>query len=176
MNLPTSLIAGDTLSAVATLSDYPASAGWSLAVTLVPRTAGAPRTLNAVAEGDAFRINAASAATAGWSAGVCTWVARVSRDGEVHTVGQGQMEIKPDPTTMTGGFDGRSQALKALEDCRTALASWSPTRRRYKIGEREMEFRSTAEIIQQITYWESQVNRETPGARPAFSGRIYTRL
>jgi hypothetical protein len=40
------------------------------------------------------------------------------------------------------------------------LAAWTPTTRRYTIGERQMEFNSAAEIITLIGYWEQQVRRE----------------
>ena len=49
---------------------------------------------------------------------------------------------------------------KALDDAKTAFAAWTPTTRRYKINGREMEFSSTAEILQVISHWENEVRRE----------------
>ena len=61
---------------------------------------------------------------------------------------------------LAGGADTRSQAQKALDDARAALAAWTPTTRKYTIGGRAMEFNSVAEILQLISYWDAQVRRE----------------
>ena len=93
-------------------------------------------------------------------------------------VDQGQLVVKPDPFTVAAGYDGRSTARKALEDARTALAAWNPTRRKYRIGDREMEFASTADIIKLITWWEQQVSREDvlAGRAENVGRRIFSRI
>ncbi len=53
-----------------------------------------------------------------------------------------------------------TQAQTALAAAKAALAAWNPTRRRYRIGSREMEFHSAAEILQVIKYWEGEVAKE----------------
>lgn len=173
------LIAGDSLNFATALPDYPAGAGWVLKYRLAPATVGGSVIdLQAVAEGDAYRVAVAAATTSGWAADRYTWSAWVEKSGEVYTVDDGQIRVKPNPRTLAAGHDGRTLAHKALDDAKAALAAWKPTQRRYKIGEREMEFNSSAEIIRHITYWEQQVKAEDvlAGRAEKVGRRIYSRI
>ncbi len=162
------LIAGDSLNFAVSVSKYPPSSGWVLTYRLVPRNPGSlPIDFAASADGDEFVVAVPASTTAEWAPGAYTWASWVDKAGEQYTVTQGQITIQPNPRNAAAGYDGRSQARKALDDARTALAAWQPTQRRYKIGEREMEFRSTSEIIELISYWEIQVQREDRAARRA---------
>ncbi len=75
---------------------------------------------------------------------------------------------------MAAPFDLRSQATIALAAARAALAAWTPTQRRFRFGDREMEFNSPDDIIKVIRYWQAQVDAEDPdrGARR----KVYVRL
>ena len=173
------LVVGDSLNFLTSTPDYPASAGWVLVYRLVPRAAGGSAIqLSATAEGDDHRVAVASATTSNWTPGEYGWASWVERAGEKYTVDSGQITLKPDPRTVAAGVDTRSQGRKALEDLRAALAAWTPLRRRYRIGDREMEFQSPADIIKLITWWEQQVAAEDLLAgraeRPA--RRIYSRI
>jgi hypothetical protein len=177
------LIAGDSLNFTTSAPDYPASQGWLLRYRLIPRGTGAPIEFNALAEGDIYRVQQPASATTNWAAGEYSWAAWVEKGAEKYTVDQGQITIRPDPRTVTAGYDGRSVAQKALEDAKAAFAAFTAsngTKRKYRIGEREMEFRSTEEIIQQIHYWEGQVrveeqaDRLAKGLRP--KNKILTRF
>lgn len=155
------LIAGDSLNFATSTPAYPASAGWVLSYYLVPRTAGnTPITLAATAEGDAHRVAIAASTTANWAADNYNWAARVDKAGEKYTVDQGQITIKANPFTAAAGYDGRTQAEKALDDAKAAFASFNPTKSRYRIGERELVFNTKAEIIGAIHYWQNEVARE----------------
>lgn len=71
------------------------------------------------------------------------------------------------------------RASTALESLKTALAAWNPLRKRYRIGDREMEFNSTAEILKLIAYWEGELQRDQNktklAAGLAGGGRFYVR-
>ena len=175
------LIVGDSLNFPASTPDYPANDGWVLKYRLVPRAAGggaAPIEIIATAEGADHRVAVTAAVTATWVAGDYGWSSWVGKGAEQYTVDQGQITLRPNPRTVAIGTDLRSQAEKALADAKAALATWSPTRRRYRIGDREMEFNSTADIVKLITWWEQQVAAENVMAgraeRPA--RRIYSRI
>jgi hypothetical protein len=157
------LIAGDTLNFLTSVPDYPASAGWVLKFYLVRRTAsGSPIVLTATAEGDDHRVTVTAATTAGWSPDNYSWSTRVEKGAEKYTVHglTGQLVIQQDPATAANGFDGRSVAEKALADANAAMAAWTVTKRRYRIGDREVEFSSKADIVGVINHWEIQVKRE----------------
>lgn len=178
----TELVAGDSLNFLVGGGAYPASAGWSLTYRLVPRTAGNQvREFAATAEGDDFRVALAGATTAAWTADDYTWTRWVDKSGERYTLAGGQLVVKPNPANLSAGYDGRSLARRTLDDLRAAFATWSAsggTTRRYKIGEREREFNSAADIIKLITYWEQQVHAEDvlAGRAEKIGRRIFSRI
>lgn len=163
------LVAGDSLNFLTTATGYLASAGWELHYRLIPRDAGGTAIdMTAVAEGDDYRVQIAASTTAAWTAGSYGWASWVqSGSGEKYTIQTGQLTVLPDPRAAAVGTDTRSLARKAWEDAKTALANWSPTRKRYRIGEREMEFNSAADIIRLVNYWETEVQREENAERKA---------
>jgi hypothetical protein len=157
------LTLGGTLSFTTSVSDYLPTDGWTLKYRLVPRSAGpAPITLTGTqdtTDSSLHRIQASAATTAGWTAGVYSWASWVEKASEKYDITSGVLTLLADPRTATT-LDERSQARKALDDAKTAYAAWTPTTLRYKIGEREMWFNSRAEIVETISYWQNEVNRE----------------
>lgn len=167
------LIVGDTLSFTTSLPDYPASAGWVLKYRLVPRTAGPSAIdITASASGDDHAVSVSATTTALWAAGEYSWAAWVEKSGERHTVegwasadgryGGGTITLKPDPSVTTA-YDGRSQAAKAVDDLRAALATWTATQghvAEYSIAGRTMKFKAGEDILRLLSYWEVQLQRE----------------
>jgi hypothetical protein len=167
------LTAGDTLDFETSVPDYPASSGWTLKYRLAPRLAGTVINLTATALGDAYRVQETAANTATWAAGFYTWTAYVEQGAERYTVGRGQLEIRPASTTLAATYDGRSQAAKAVDDLRAALAQYTATRghvAEYEILGRRTKFRSSAEILELLSFWETELSRENAAADTA-SGR-----
>lgn len=174
------ITAGTTLNQTTTVAGYPPSDGWTLKMRLVPRNAAhSVQEITAGTDGDLYLVQASAATTANWSAGSYSWHTWVEKGAEKYPVADGQMVVKDNPITMAAGADTRSQARKALDQARDAFAAWMPTRRRFKIGDREQEFNTAAEILAVIRYWELQVDREQSSADPVVarinSGRFYIR-
>lgn len=108
--------AGDTLTFLTELPDYPASSGWSVEHKLLPRTGSATAiTLTSAASNDAHRTTASAADTASWTAGTYGWVAYAKKTGERHTIAQGEIVIKPDPAGGATNLDNRTHAARTLE-------------------------------------------------------------
>jgi hypothetical protein len=159
------LIAGDTFDRLIEVAGYEANEGWTLNYRLVPKTGtGDPIEFSGSAEGTAHRVTVDADDTADWTAGDYSWVSWVSKTGLSHTVATGMATVIADPRTVTAPLDMRTAARRALDDAEAALASWTPTTRRYTIGGRSMEFNSTAEIIPLISYWKAKVQREDRAA------------
>ena len=180
------IVAGDTVSQdVAAPKDtagetYPASAGWTLTYRLIPRlNTSAVITFDAVADGDNYTLAVAAATTAGWTSGIYSVSAYVTLGAESFTVEPAfqQVEILQDPRTAVAGFDGRTQAQKALDDARQALADAQARAAsigtggsavgglvEYSIGERRFKYATAAEavssMIAAVDYWEKEVSRE----------------
>lgn len=174
------LIAGDTLNFATTTPGYSAADGWVLKYRLIPRSpGGAAIELTSTQDGDDHRVQVAATTTAGWVPDTYGWGAWVERSGEKYSLQSGQIVVKPDPRSAAAGTDLRSMARKALDDARAAFAAWTPTKRRYRIADREMEFNSAGEILKAISYWQLEVNRENAAGSATQaalnSGRFYIR-
>ena len=64
------LVAGETLNYTTSLSEYPASAGWVLTLYLNPRAGGTARTVTGTDDGSSHLLQADTATTATWAAGL----------------------------------------------------------------------------------------------------------
>ena len=184
--MKSTLTAGDSLFFPVAAGPYPASAGWVLKYRLLPATAGGTPvefTAGVDPNGEDYLVALSATTTAGWAPDRYSWTRWVEKGGptgEVYTVEAGLVEITPDPRQVAAGHEGRTQAEKALDEARAAFAAFSPTRRRYRVGGREMEFASAAEILVQIRFWEGEVERERQTARVAAGkpggGMFYIRM
>lgn len=184
------LIAGDALDFDIGVTDsegntYTPADGWAMTLRLVPRTSGSAISISTTATADnrEFAIEVSSATTANWAAGDYSAFALVTLLGERKTVHIGEVKILSDPGVATT-YDVRSDAQKALESLKSALKSYADNGQghvaEYEIAGRRMKFRSSAEIVEQIRYWERVVADEAVAARLAAgetSGRkVYTRF
>ena len=171
------LIAGDSIDFNTVLASYPASDGWTLKYRLVPlfsTPAQTPITLTASPyQTDDYRTQASPSETDGWAPGAYSWSSWVEQSGQRITIEQGQsLTIAPDPKTSLQGVDTRSDNAIALADAELALRQWNPTRKSFRIGEREVEFNSMAEIVQKINFLRNEVAREQAlQAGVAYTGR-----
>ena len=190
MALVDKLIAGDALDFDIGVTDsegntYTPADGWAMTLRLLPRTSGTAIDITATATSDnlEFAVEVASATTAGWAAGDYSAFALVTLSGERKTVHIGELEILADPATASA-YDVRSDAKKTLDALKSALKTYATNSKghvaEYEIAGRRMKFRSSAEIVEQIRYWERVVADETVAERLAAglsSGRkIYTRF
>lgn len=173
MALRPPLIAGDTLNYTVVLAKYPASEGWVLKYRLVPLQAGgAVIELQAITSADGVTYNVRSLAgqSAGWTPGKYGFAAWVENaGGETYTVETGQQEVLANPRTSAVATDSRSLAQRTLDELHEARAAWVQSgqfmSRRYKIGDREREYTSPAELNIEIQYWEGKLAAEQNAAR-----------
>jgi hypothetical protein len=165
------LIAGDTLDFTVSVPDYLPAAGWTLKYRLTPRfstPSQTPITLTATTSGTDYLVQAAPATTATWSPGSYAWARWVEKTGARQTLDEsGFLLVKADAALTAQGYDGRTQAAKAVDDLKAAMATFQATSgrvKRYTIGSREMEFETTAEIVKMIDYWQRQLDNENARA------------
>lgn len=161
------LIIGDTLDFVDQVPGYPATDGWTLKYLLAARFATptqASITLTATTyQTTDYRVQSAPATTAGWKAGTYTWTRWVEKAGARQSLGSGEIEMAPDPATLTQGADLRTTAERALADAQAALANFQATGGRvksYSIAGRSMEFDAAGDILKLVSYWQAEVMRE----------------
>ncbi len=120
---PTLIVAGDTVQWTKSLSDYPATDGWTLSYSFqLPGSTATPITFDADADGANYAINESSTTTADWPPANYIWTAYVDSGSERHTVGQGTVTISPDPS----GVPGTTHASRTLEIIEAALEARLP--------------------------------------------------
>lgn len=156
------------------------SAGWTLKYVL-----RGPVALDIVAAPDGAGWKSALTAVANTlTPGLYGWVALLSNaGGERITVGNGQITVNADLSTVAAGYDTRSTAQRALSDAESALASFKGSGgkiKKYEIAGRSMEFFAVADILQVISYWKARViseqNDESIANGQGDQRRLYVRF
>ena len=164
------MIVGDTWQFNTTVSDFPASAGWTLTYRLVPeKGAGAAITFNnSGISGDDYVVQVAAATTAAYAAGDYSWAAYVLKSGERHTVDKGEVTLVPDPGVVSTPYDSRSFARKMLDQIEAALLAFQDASvKSYTIGSRSMTREDVPNILVMRDRWLWEVKNENDTAQIA---------
>lgn len=158
---PAIIVAGDTISWLRSLAAYPATSGWVLKYRLL--NASAKIEITSVASGADHLVQIPAATSKDYAAGTYDWTAWVEAGDERHTVAAGRIIVKPNLATLNT-YDGRSDARKSLEALQAAYQAYitggNAHVAEYEIAGRRMKFHSAMEILNQIEYWQNQVNAE----------------
>lgn len=165
---PTSLRAGDFLTWIKALSDYPATAGWTLVYTLI--NASAKISITTAASGADFLVSVPAATTAAYTAGTYQWMARVTKGTEIYTVATGTLDILPNLSALTV-YDGRTHAtimLAAIEAAFEGRAS--STQLEMEINGRRIKNFSPEEMIRWRSFYKTEVAKEADAASLARTG------
>jgi len=159
------LTVGDTWSFNVTASDYPAPT-WTLTLYLVPRfttPAQSPISLTSTASGEEHSFALAATVTATYVPGAYGFMTVASDGTQRFTLDgsawSGEVTLRPDPSAAAQGDDHRTQAQRALDDLRAALATYTATNghvAEYEINGRRMKFRAGAEIETMIAFWQKE--------------------
>lgn len=176
---PVTLRAGDSVTWRTALPEHLPADGWSLAYRLL--WAGGYADCVVDVEGDEYIVSLSASQTAGVPAGKARLFGWVERSADRLTVHDSVLPVLANLAVATT-YDSRTQAQKALEDARAALAAYTAdggsTVESYTIAGRSMKFRSAADLITLINTLERDVARERiagavlAGGAP---GRIVTR-
>lgn len=173
------LTLGDSLNFTTTVLGYPASDGWTLNFRLIPRVSGTPISITTAADTvdpELHRAQVSAAVTAAWAAGEYSWASWVQKASESYSVSQGSITLAPDPRTASAPLDLRTDAQRALAQARAAFAAWNGTTLMYRIGNRQMQFNTKADIVAAINYWENVVRREQQCATGINDRKIHVRV
>lgn len=163
---PTRVTAGDTVTWLKSLSDYPATSGWVLSYTLINGTAKI--TATATASGADHLVSIAAATTAGWAAGTYTWQAVVTKAAERYTVGQGTIIVAPD-LAAAATYDTRTSARKALDAVNVLMETYGAKAylQGYEINGRKQQFHNPGDFLAFRSRLMAEVAREDNAARIA---------
>lgn len=154
---PLQLNAGDTWRWTRTLDDYPASQGWALSYVLI--NAAAKITVNASASGSDHAVLVSATATAAYTPGAYDWRARVSKAGEVYTVGEGRLTVRSALTA--GTLDNRSHARKTLDAVEAVIEGRAGSAvLEYQIAGRSLKHIPVADLLALRDKYRAEVVRE----------------
>lgn len=170
------LIAGDTLDFSTTVSNYPASDGYTFKHRLVPRVTGTPITLTATTDADgSYRTQASPVTTAAWVVGEYDWFSWVEKTGARYSVDQGQVTIQPNPSAATTS-DQRSHARKTLEAIEAVIEGRATQdQQEYTIGNRSLKRTPIADLLKLRARYRAEVRKEE-AAVSGVGGKVVVRL
>lgn len=115
-DIPSELVAGESISWSKTYSDYPASESWVLTYTLIKSDTQIQ--IVASDDGDDHLVEVATGVTAAYAVGTYDWQAHISNGTERYLMDVGVIKVVTDFATQASGFDSRSHnkiVLDALE-------------------------------------------------------------
>ena len=157
-SIPAELTAGDSASWLRTIPDYPASAGWALAYTLV--SASAVFTIAATADGDSFAVSVGASASAAWAAGSYRVQETVTRDDERHTVATTTLRVLPDLAAASSGVDTRTHAQKVLDSLNAWLESKAPVAGAMELNGRKISWYPLPDLLKLRDRYRAEVAAE----------------
>lgn len=172
MNIPESFRAGDTCQWIDQPITINGTTYGSSAYGLAYIIAGPvePITLTGSAQGSGWKTTIGLTEAESFSAGSYAWQAVLTSTTERITVASGRLTVEANLADAIAGYDPRSIAEKALAEAEAALAQYHATGgkvKEYVIGQRSMKFADSTQILQEISYWRTEVAKERNKARIA---------
>lgn len=169
-SVPSSITAGDSFSWLTSISDYPASDGWSLLFVII--NAASKISLTSTAESDDHLISIAAAVSAEYLAGDYKYSCYVTDGTDRYSVASGDITILPDLSEQST-YDGRSLAEVCLENIEAVLQNKATQdNMSYSIGGRSLSKYSWEELISARNYFRTEAN----AAKRKASGKAQTNL
>jgi len=163
---PSRVTAGDSISWLKSLPDYPADASWVLAYTFI--NSASKISLTATASGADHLVTVTAAASALWVAGTYTWQATATKTTQRYTVDSGSLVVAPNLAAQTT-FDSRTSARKALDAVNLLLETYGSKAymHSYEINGRKQQFQSPGDFMAFRSMLEAEVAKEDNATRLA---------
>lgn len=139
----------------------------------------APLVLTAAANGKGWRTTITTVQSAALAVGKYYWQMQVSATGVRITPAQGTLLVAVDLALVGASYDARTDAEKALAAAEAALVKFQSTggrTKRYRIGTREMEFQTDADLMNLIKQLRARVVTEKSIAGGARDRHIFMRF
>lgn len=153
----TKLYAGATWNFTESMSDYPASEGWTLNIIIKHKT-DAAATLTSTPDSDDFAFSISSTTTADFIKRDYKYQVIASKSGEVELYEEGDVVIYP-LLSATGDYRTDNEIML---DAIIATMKGIATReqRSLKFADREFEYLTLDELIKAKKYYEAEVRKE----------------
>lgn len=175
VRLPANITVGLSFKFEADICDYPAPT-WIAALHL---RGPASIDLTATADGTKQLFQASTTTTATWTAGTYWAVLRVTNGSQLLEVGKSEINILPDLTLASVGYDGRTQNEIAYAAIQAVIAKRATQdQERYRINNRELWRTPMADLLKLLSFYRVAVQREKNKAagRSTFGRAINVRF
>lgn len=158
---PPSITAGDTLSWLITLADYPASYGWTLKYNAI--SASGRFAIASSASGDDHSVTVAKATSAAYPAGNYTLVKYVESATELITLAELPLVVRPNLAGTTVAYDNRSHVKKVLDAIEAVLEGAAATdQQEITIDGTALKRRTVADLLklrgQYLQYYQQELS------------------
>ena len=115
------MYAGDTLTLLIAIDNFPADEGWTLTYGF-RKDHGSVISFASTASGSQYALTVSATDTAQWLPGKYVGTARVTSGAQSFTVWRGSMEVLPDLAQQIDNYDTRSPAKKNLDSIDLVLS------------------------------------------------------
>ena len=158
--VPVSMYAGDTLTLLIAVDNFPAGDGWTLTYGFRKEN-GSVISFSSTASGSQYLVAVSATDTAQWLPGKYVGTASVSLGAVKETVWRGSMEVLPDLSQQVDNFDTRTSAKKCL-DAINAVLEGKATRdvMQTTIAGQSIGRMSWDELLSAKSYFQDQVDSE----------------
>jgi hypothetical protein len=163
-NEPAEFRAGDTVTWLKTVEDYPPTDGWTLKYAF--RSAASKFNVTAATSGTDYLSTITAADSAPLAAARYEWLAFVTKgSGSTlvqHSVDEGSARVLPNLSADVV-YDARSDARKIYDDLidkYKTLAGSGMQVQSYNVAGRGVTYNKPAEMLDAIKYWAAQVRAE----------------
>lgn len=166
MSRPTEIRAGDSYSYTVSISDYPASAGWTLRVVLQNATYRVKVNATTNADGESYDVTLSSANTDDLATGGTYQITEAVEKGsgvtlERHTTFSGSILVRKDIVTGTAAVDARSDARIILDTITATIkANVGKGHDSMSIAARAIGYRSWEEMLKARSRLQFEVKAE----------------
>ncbi len=162
---PDRIQAGDTLTWLKSLPDYPANDSWVLSYRII--NAAGKFDITSSASGANHLVLATAATTATYTAGIYNLHAWVTKTTERYSLPSRSVIVLPNVAAETAGYDARTNAKKILDLLDAAMLAhgaqaWVES---YEIEGRSMRFRSIGDFLSYRSKIQQEVLREEAAER-----------
>lgn len=161
--IPATLTAGDSYGLVLSLSDYPATSGWSLDFAI----AGASvQTWTSAADGDAHRFTLSTGDTTALTAGTYQWRVRATDGTNARVVQSGTLVVEADLGDVAPGAltDYWETLLTSAQSALAAVMAGNGAQM-YMIAGRQWMFKSADECLRVISMCEKRIASRRHGGK-----------
>lgn len=166
---PTSFVSGDTIAWTKSLTDYPATDGWTLQYAFRLENGGGKLNVTATTSGSDYAASITATDSGLMQPGEWIWAAYVSLSGARYQVDSGRVTVTPNLLAIDSSVDLRSSARKAYDNALEAWETFSKSKL-VTLNGRTYTARDAADLILYVDRCKADYQSEVQASQFANTG------